>query len=171
MKPTFVTVLTATLLVGTYSNIVAQDQAGQKPAPIILHATAHTAHFNGFQIRRSKDRSLEPEIKRKGLDLAFTEWMQRDHPYVFAAECVKHAGEMATEFKSTPHMVDFDTLLPKRADLRLSAERLGHDVAFADWLRRERPDVYREHFGIKPHQKAPPARKEEKSGGKKDSTP
>ena len=73
--------------------------------------------------------------------------MQRDHGYVFAKECVKQVGEIATLYKGTNHMVDFDSLLSKRTDLRLSAEKCGHEVAFAEWLRTERPDVYRQHFG------------------------
>jgi hypothetical protein len=129
----------------------AQDDekpARTKPAPVVIRLQAHSMGANDFMVRRSKDRSIEAEIKNKGLDVAYTEWMQRDHPYVFAKECVKQVGEVATKFKSTNHMVDFDTLLPKRADLRLQAEKYGHDVAFAEWLRTERPDVYRQHFGL-----------------------
>lgn len=151
MKRIVTLFVAGTLLVvtGTFSSAQKPVKAPEA-APIIIRATAHTAHFNDFQVRRSKDRSLEWEIKKKGLDLAFTEWMQRDHPYVFAAECVKHAGDLATEFKSTNHMLDFDKLIEKRSDLRLQASKYGHDIAFAEWLRTERPDVYREHFGIKP---------------------
>jgi hypothetical protein len=133
-----------------------------KPAPVIIKANAHAMHFSDFQVRRNRDRSLELEIKRKGLDVAFTEWMQRDHPYVFATVCSKQIGQIATEFKSTPHMSDFETLLGKRSDLRLKAEKYGHDVAFAEWLRTERPDTYRQHFGLgadnKPLKKKPGAK-------------
>ena len=45
-------------------------------------------------------------------------------------------------------MIDFDKLIEKRSDLRINAEKYGHDVAFAEWLRTERPAVYREHFGL-----------------------
>ena len=145
-----------------------KSQDKPKPAPVLIHATAHRAHFNDFQLRRSKDRSLETEIKNKGLDVAFTNWMRKDHPHIFATECIKQAGEMAVEFKSTNHMVDFDNLLAKRSDLRSSAAKIGHDAAFAEWLRTERPDTYREHFGLDKNNK--PIQKNDKpksDGGKK----
>ena len=125
-----------------------KDVAQLKSAPIIIRFKAHSMHSNDFNVRRSKDRSIESEIQRKGIDVAYTEWMQRDHPFIFAKECVKQIGEMSKEYKSTAHMEDFDSLLTKRTDLRLSAEKYGHDVAFAEWLRKERPEVYREHFGL-----------------------
>ena len=153
MKRSLSLALSVTALFVTLFAPVAYAQSDKpqdkpKPAPILIHATGHTAHFNDFQVRRSKDRSLEAEIKNKGLDRTFTEWMQKDHPYMFATECVKQAGQMAVEFKSTNHMIDFDKLIEKRSDLRISAEKMGHDAAFAEWLRTERPDTYREHFGL-----------------------
>ena len=126
-----------------------KDSSKIKPAPIIIHYQAHSMHANDFQVARSKNRGIELQIKSKGMDVAFTEWMQRDHPYVFAKECVRQVGGMAVEYKDTPHMLEFDKLIEKRADLRIQADKYGHDVAFAEWLRAERPDVYREHFGIK----------------------
>lgn len=128
-----------------------KDPAKVKPTPVIIRFQAHSMHANDFQTARSKHREIELQIKSKGMDAAFTEWMQRDHPYVFAKECVKQVGEMAIEYKDTPHMLDFDKLIEKRADLRIQADKYGHDVAFAEWLRTERPDVYRLHYGIKPH--------------------
>ena len=124
-----------------------------KPAPVILRFQAHSMSSNDFMIAKSKHREIETQIKGKGMDVAFTEWMQRDHPYVFAHECVKQVGEIAQDYKSTAHMIDFDKLIEKRGDLRIQADKYGHDVAFAEWLRTERPDVYREHFGIKPEAK------------------
>lgn len=147
----------------------AQDEtkpANLKPAPVIIRLNAHSMHASNFQVRRNKDRSLEAEIKKKGLDVAFTEWMQRDHPFIFAKECVKQVGALATEFKNTPHMGDFDTLMTKRSDLRLQAEKYGHDVAFAEWLRKERPDIYRQHFGLDKNNK--PIKKNGKTDKKGD---
>jgi hypothetical protein len=120
-----------------------------KPAPVIIRFQAHSMHANDFQVARSKHREIELQVKQKGMDIAFTEWMQRDHPYIFAHECVKQIGEIATEYKSTDHMLEFDKLIEKRGDLRIQADKYGHDVAFAEWLRTERPEVYREHFGVK----------------------
>lgn len=151
------------------SAVHAQEEtkpAKTKPAPVIIRFQAHTMHANDFQVRRNKDRSLEAEIKKKGLDVAFTEWMQRDHPFIFAKECVKQVSEIATEFKSTNHMIDFDALLAKRSDLRLQAEKYGHDVAFAEWLRKERPDIYRQHFGLNADNK--PIKKNGKTDKKGD---
>ena len=131
----------------------AQDERAPektKPAPVIIRFQAHTMNANDFQVARGKHRDIELQIKQKGMDVAFTEWMQRDHPYVFAHECVKQVGEIATDFKSTAHMLEFDKLIEKRSDLRIQADKYGHDVAFAEWLRTEHPDLYRAHFGAKP---------------------
>lgn len=133
------------------SSVSAQDEhkpANVKVAPIIIRLDAHSMNANDFQIARSKHREIEGEIRRKGVDLAFTEWMQRDHPYIFAKECIKHAGDIAVEFKSTNQMVDFENILPKRSDLRMNVDKYGSDVAFAEWLRTERPGIYRKHFGL-----------------------
>jgi hypothetical protein len=159
MKHLLSAAFAVTILAGTLGVIPAHAQTKKEPAPIIIRAQAHRAHFPDFQVRLNKDRSLAAEVKKKGIDVAFTEWMQRDHPYIFATMCAKQVGEIATEFKSTPHMGDFDTLLGKRSDLRLKAEKYGHDVAFAEWLRTERPDIYRQHFGIKPDKKSDKSKK------------
>ena len=151
LYPALCTLALTSALLG--SAAYAQDgdkSAKSAPAPIIIRYRAHAMNANDFQVRRSKDRSLEADINKKGIDLAFTEWMQRDHPYVFAKECIKQTGEVAHEYKSTTHMLDFDKLLEKRPDLRLQANKYGHDVAFAEWLRTERPDIYRQHFGLDP---------------------
>ena len=147
--------------------VFAQDETKPgkiKPAPVIVRFQAHSMHANDFQVARSKNRMIELEIKQKGVDVAFTEWMQRNHPYVFAKECVRQVGEIAVAFKSTPHMLEFDKLIEKRGDLRIQADKYGHDVAFAEWLRTEHPDLYREHFGIKPdakmHRDTMPAKKD-----------
>ena len=169
MKRILYPALCTLALTGLLSSSVAYAQDGDKPAkptpaPIVIRYRAHTMNANDFQIRRSKDRSLEAEIKSKGIDVAFTEWMQRDHPYMFARECVKQVGEAAHEFKSTTHMLDFDKQLEKRPDLRLQANKYGHDVAFAEWLRTERPDIYRQHFGLNPNKIA----KKDSKADKKD---
>lgn len=149
MKRSLSMAIGATILVGTLTILPAYAQTKMQPPPFVIRAQAHKAHFADFQVRINKDRSLAIEVEKKGLDVAFTEWMKRDHPYVFAAVCSQHAHEVAAAFKSTPHMSDFETLLSKRSDLRMKAEKYGHDVAFAEWLRTERPDIYRQHFGIK----------------------
>jgi len=159
--------LTATLLGLTGFRPPVEKPEKPIPAPVIVRFQAHSAHANDFIVRRSKDRGLESEIRNKGLDVAYTDWMRRDHPYVFASECIKDAGKIATAFKSTNHMVDFDKLIEKRADLRQSATRLGHDVAFADWLRTEHPDVYRQHFGLDAHNR--PIKPESKTTDKDTS--
>ena len=120
-----------------------------KPAPVVIRFQTHSMNANDFQVARSKHREIELQIKQKGMDVAFTEWMQRDHPYVFAHECVKQVGEISNEFKSTNHMLEFDKLIEKRGDLRIQADKYGHDVAFAEWLRTEHPDIYRAHFGVR----------------------
>lgn len=131
----------------------AQDEKKPEnitPSPVIIRYQGHSMNANDFQVARSKHRNIELDIKKKGMDVAYTEWMQRDHPYIFATVCSKEVTELNTGFKSTNHMQDFDKLIEKRGDLRIQADKYGHDVAFAEWLRTERPDVYRAHFGLKP---------------------
>lgn len=48
--------------------------------------------------------------------------------------------------QSSPYLVDFQNVSAKRADLRIDAVRRGVDSAFTDWLRRERPWVYRQYL-------------------------
>ena len=160
--------LTATPL-GSFAHAQdKKDEVKPKPAPITIRFNAHSMHANDFQVRRSRDRILELKIKQQGLDRTYTEWMQRDHPYIFAEECIKQTAEIAKEFKSTSHMLEFDKLIEKRGDLRIQADKYGHDVAFAEWLRTEHPNLYLEHFGVKPGKKSA---KDEKKHDKDDKKP
>lgn len=118
------------------------------PDPII-RAKNHPQHATVFSARLNKNAALRAAVDRKGYDVAFTEWMKQDHPYEYATYCTKQAKEVTVAFKNTEHMAEFNTLVTKRADLRAAVKSVGYDVAFADWLRRERPDAYRKHFGIK----------------------
>ena len=43
--------------------------------PFNIRFQAHSPHANDIQVARSKNRAMELEIKKKGMDLAFTEWM------------------------------------------------------------------------------------------------
>ncbi len=124
LHPVFCIAALATVLLSC--PVFAQEDkkpANVKPAPIVIRFKAHSMHASDFQGRRNKDRRLESEIKNKGIDVAYTEWMQRDHPFIFAKECVKQVGEMATTFKTTNHMIDFDLLMQKRSDLRVQVAK------------------------------------------------
>src|SRR5438876_516358 len=82
--------LTLVVAIGSpASHAQTSKSATDKPAPIIIKFDKHSAHAGDFIIRRNKDRNLEAKIAKKGLDIAFTEWMQGDHPYVFAEMCIK----------------------------------------------------------------------------------
>lgn len=48
--------------------------------------------------------------------------------------------------EGNPYLIDFQSLQPKRADLRVDVVRLGLDAAFTRWLKREKPYAYRQ-FG------------------------
>ena len=77
MKRILYPTLCTLALAGTLLGSVAYAQDGDKsaksaPAPIIIRYRAHAMNANDFQVRRSKDRSLEAEISKKGIDLAFT---------------------------------------------------------------------------------------------------
>lgn len=47
--------------------------------------------------------------------------------------------------QGNPNLVDFLAIQSKRADLRGNIAHKGLDVAFSEWLRRERPLVYRHY--------------------------
>ncbi len=117
------------------------------PGPIIL-AKNHPTHAKMFASRLPHDAYWRKEVRRKGYDVAFNGWMQQDHPFEYAHYCIEESNEVVTVFKNTEHYHQFDALLPKRADLRSEVKSLGFDTAFADWLRREHPDLYRQHFGL-----------------------
>ena len=46
--------------------------------------------------------------------------------------------------QSSPALGDFLTLSNKRADLRVNVALKGRDAAFSEWLRAERPHLYRD---------------------------
>ena len=46
------------------------------------------------------------------------------------------------------HGTVFSSRLNKSSYWRAEVQRKGYDAAFADWLLREHPDVYRKHFGL-----------------------
>ncbi len=117
------------------------------PDPII-RAKDHPMHGNVFSSRLSKNAYWRAEITRKGYDVAFNEWMKQDHPFEYATYCTREAKKVAAAFKNTEHYTEFNALLSKRPDLRSEVQSLGFDVTFADWLRREHPDLYRKHFKI-----------------------
>jgi hypothetical protein len=117
-----------------------------KEQQFLLRARLHEAHLIEFQNAAKRDPQLNSEIRREGLDAAFTDWMRREHPYLFAYSCVQLARQIAADFKSTRHWRDFQALLARRPDMREEAERLGTDAVFADWLRREHPSVYQQRI-------------------------
>lgn len=46
--------------------------------------------------------------------------------------------------QGNPALGDFQTLSNKRADLKVNVARKGRDAAFSEWLRAERPHLYRD---------------------------
>lgn len=43
-----------------------------------------------------------------------------------------------------PYLLDFQVLSNKRADLKINVVRKGLNAAFSEWLRAERPHIYRQ---------------------------
>jgi hypothetical protein len=113
---------------------------------VIILAKDHPTHATVFSSRLNKSSYWRAEIQRKGYDAAFDEWMKQDHPYEYANACVKEAKKLTVALKGTDQMAQFMALLPKRADLRAEVKSEGMDPAFADWLRREHPAVYVDHY-------------------------
>ena len=105
-------------------------------------------HGTVVSSRLNKSSYWRAEVQRKGYDAAFNEWMQQDHPFEYAHYCTQEAKKVVRVFKNTQHSSDFNALLSKQADLRAEVKSMGFDAAFADWLRKEHPDVHRKHFGL-----------------------
>ena len=142
-KLVFAAIIAAGVL-GTLTS--APVRAQETVAEPILVANKHTAHWSKFQAVINKNAYWRSVVSKKGQDVAFNQWMRADHPYIYAAVCMKAATDLAGKMKNTEHMAEFEALQAKRADLRASVASVGHDVAFADWLRKEKPKVYKEHF-------------------------
>ena len=76
MRKTVFMALCALTIPGVLGSLIAnahedQGPSKMKPAPVIVRFNTHAMSANDFQVRRSKDRSLEADIKKKGIDLAF----------------------------------------------------------------------------------------------------
>jgi hypothetical protein len=115
---------------------------------IVIRASSHPAHSSAFQGWLAKRADLRAAVAKKGLDVAFTEWMREDHPYLYATVCVKKSAQVISRVKNTPHYGDFEGILSKRADLRALVAKKGNDAAFLEWLSRERPQVFAKHNEI-----------------------
>lgn len=68
---------------------------------------------------------------------------------LFTAPTRADNGFTTLRAQGNPNLVDFLAIQSKRADLRGSIARKGLDVAFSEWLRRERPLVY-QHYTENP---------------------
>lgn len=146
-RPALLMALCATALVPSLpARAQTPPQASSALPPVIIRAKDHPMHATVFTARLNKNAYWRHEAQRQGYDVAFNEWMKQDHPYEYARYCTVEARKLTAAYKNTEHMDQFSALLPKRADLRGEVQSLGFDVAFADWLRRERPAVYREHY-------------------------
>jgi hypothetical protein len=51
--------------------------------------------------------------------------------------------------QGNPNLIDFFALSEKRSNLRVAIVTKGLDAAFSEWLRQERPYVYRQYAGKK----------------------
>ena len=131
-------------LLALSATALAAAQSQHTDDEIVIKAQGHP-HYMDFQSKLNKSAALRTAVAKKGLDVAFTEWMRQDHPYVYATTCVKMAHDKAPEVKAMPHMADFQSILPKRSDLKAEVARKGLDAAFLDWLKKEHPGDYAAH--------------------------
>ena len=116
-------------------------------APLMVMSQKNDpAHASVFNAKASKDASLRAEIATEVSDTAFTMWMMRDHPYLYAASCVKIAHGIYQHCKQTQAMTEFGSIAIKRADIKAAVHAEGYDVAFVDWLWATHPDLYKQHL-------------------------
>jgi len=137
------TLLCAAVLAATLAAPVQAQSIASSTPPIVIHYDKHSAHAQKFTAVQGKSSYWRAEERKKGIDIAFTEWMQVDHPWEFSALCVKTAGEAKKKVEHTGHIAEFQALAAKRADLKASIAAAGFDAAFLDWLRTAHPDSYK----------------------------
>ncbi|HEY3333525.1 MAG TPA: hypothetical protein VGK19_26065 [Capsulimonadaceae bacterium] len=113
---------------------------------IMITQSRHAAHSAQFDAAAAKDAAIRADIQKLGTDVAFTKWMQRNHPYVYAAACAKNAQLITAHCKHTNLMSEFDSLANKHADIGAAVKAEGYDAAFVDWLRANHPAEYAEHL-------------------------
>lgn len=138
----------AALLALTMTTAAFADNS-QKIVPIntpviVIHADRHgSGHAAKFQTVLNKSGFWRNETQTKGYDVAFTEWMRADHPWEFAAVCMKAAENVKKNEEHTSHMGEFNSAQGKDAGLRANVQKVGTDAAFMDWLRTHHPDSYK----------------------------
>lgn len=140
---------TAVLALGLATATLADTPAPGNVAPIqtpaiVIHADRHaSSHAMKFSSILNKNAFWRGEASKKGYDVAFTEWMQQDHPWEYAAVCVKMAEQVKTNAEHTGHISEFNAATNKDAGLRNEVQTAGSDAAFLDWLRTHHPDSYK----------------------------
>lgn len=144
MQRTFrIVVLSAIVFVGLSAGSIVH--AVDTKADVILRARGNP-YLLDFQVLSNKRADLRINLIRKGLNVAFTEWLRNERPLVYrhyAAQPAVTTDAPSIRTAWHPLLNDFLVLSNKRADLRLEMARKGLDAAFTEWLRRERPNVKR----------------------------
>jgi hypothetical protein len=144
MKILVTTALLAMALSGVaFAQMTASQTAPAQDVPIVIHADRHSHAVNKFESVQNKSSYWKAEVQKKGYDVAYTEWMQVDHPMEFAAVCVKEAHAVRKNMLHSEHMTEFNALIAKRSDLKQEVQSMGYDAAFVDWLKDAHPDAYR----------------------------
>jgi hypothetical protein len=104
----------------------------------------------------NKRADLRSAILRKGQEGAYREWLERERPEAYrqlrekertARDASRKPEKDLTliRAKGHPKLVDFQSQMNKRADVRMRVQKEGMDAAFTYWLKHERPLVYQEY--------------------------
>ena len=136
----YVAIISAVAFAGALAARTARAEEGTMVIP--AQGDPHLTNFVSILPKRG---DLRVAIAKDGFDSAFSAWMRADHPTVYAAICSKMTREAAGQSGNTQHLVDFQSLLAKRSDLRAAVVEEGQEQAFMDWMRKERPDFYAQH--------------------------
>jgi hypothetical protein len=121
---------------------VKSTTPAQTPAIVVSVSGHASSHVTKFSAVIGKSSYWQSEAATKGYDVAFTEWMQQDHPREFANDCVKMAPQVIPNTDRASQLSEFNSVQGKNAGLRSSVQAVGSDAAFLIWQRVHYPASY-----------------------------
>ena len=74
------------------NQLVLQKTSSTSAEALVVRAQGHPNHVD-FVARSSKRADLRANISRRGLDVAFTEWLRAEHPHVYRQHLEQTARE------------------------------------------------------------------------------
>jgi hypothetical protein len=121
-----------------------QEARSQEEPTLRMHRTMQDrSRMVDFLSLMSKRADLQDAVSRDGLEAAYADWLARqrgEKPSELKMHRVSREEtkeEAARGEMNRARMVDFMSLLSKRADLRGRAAQIGLDAAYDEWLAKQ----------------------------------